>query len=79
MKKVKKTVVYKQATAIFYNSATQEMITETVSSAVKTVKQIAKEIAKNRGLTIVDIQKLPDVTTTYEMNLSDFIENAKEI
>ena len=79
MKKVKKTVVYKQATVIFYNSATQEMITETVSSAVKTVKQIAKEIAKNRGLTIVDIQKLPDVTTTYEMNLSDFIENAKEI
>ena len=79
MKKVKKTVVYKQATVIFYNSATQEMITETVSSAVKTVRQIAKEIAKNRGLTIVDIQKLPDVTTTYEMNLSDFIENAKEI
>lgn len=79
MKKVKKTVVYKQGTAIFYNSATQEMITETVATAVKTVRQVAREIAKNRGLTIVDVQKLPDFITTYEMNLSDFIENAKEI
>ena len=79
MKKVKRQVVYKQGKAIFYNSATQEMITEAVSSAVKTLKQVAKEIAENRGLTVVDVQKLPNVTATYEMDLSDFIENAKEI
>ena len=79
MKKVKRQVVYKQGKVIFFNSATQEMITETVSSAVKTVRQVAREIAKNRGLTIVNVQKLPNVTATYEMDLSDFIENAKEI
>lgn len=79
MKKVKRQVVLKQGKAIFYNSTTQEMITETVSSAVKTVRQVAKEIAENRGLTVVDVQKLPNATATYEMDLSDFIENAKEI
>lgn len=79
MKKVKRQVVYKQGKAIFYNPVTQEMITETVSTAVKTVRQVAKEIAENRGLTVVDVQKLPNATATYEMDLSDFIENAKEI
>lgn len=79
MKKVKRRVVYKQGKAIFYNSTTQEMITEVVSTAVKTVKQVAKEIAENRGLTVVDVQKLPSFMATYEMDLSDFIENAKEI
>lgn len=79
MKKVKRQVVYKQGKVIFYNTVTQEMITETVSTAVKTVRQAAIEIAKNRGLTIVDVQKLPNATATYEMDLSDFIENAKEI
>ena len=79
MKKVKREVVYKQGKAIFYNPVTQEMITEAVSTAVKTLKQVAKEIAENRGLTVVDVQKLPNVTATYEMDLSDFIENAKEI
>lgn len=79
MKKVKRQVVYKQGKAIFYNSETQEMITDVVSTAVKTVKQVVKEIAENSGLTVVDVQKLPNVTATYEMDLSDFIENAKEI
>ena len=79
MKKVKRQVVYKQGKATFYDSTTHEMITETVSTAVKTVKQVAKEIAENRGLIVVDVQKLPNVTATYEMDLSNFIENAKEI
>lgn len=79
MKKVKRQVVYRQGKVNFYNPVTEEMITETVSTAVKTVKQVAKEIAENRGLTVVDVQKLPSFMATYEMDLSDFIENAKEI
>lgn len=79
MKKVKRQVLYRQGKVNFYNPVTEEMITETVSTAVKTVKQVAKEIAENRRLIVVDVQKLPNVTATYEMNLSDFIENAREI
>ena len=79
MKKVKRQVVYRRGKVNFYNPATEEMITETVSTAVKTVKQVAREIAENRGLTVVDVQKLPNVTVTYKMDLSDFIENAREI
>lgn len=79
MKKVKRQVVYRQGKVNFYNPVTEEMITEAVSTAVKTVKQVAKEIAENRGLIVVDVQKLPSIIATYEMDLSDFIEKAKEI